>query len=109
MQVYSKEQFDKIYNEKLQKLSKQHENFRNACKQFQDVCKQIKTALNLQEFKGGFDEMIVFQNSEFSKTVEGLQLAIKWSAVNELCLYEAKKIGIGQPDWWYRCWQYKFE
>ena len=48
--------------------------------------------------------MIVFQNSEFSKTVEGLQLAIKWSAVNELCLYEAKKIGIGQPDWWYRCW-----
>lgn len=52
--------------------------------------------------------MVMFQQTDFYKTLQGLQLAIAWSAANELCIYEGKKIGYNQPDWWYRCWQYNF-
>lgn len=79
--------------------------FRTACTQFRDICEQIGTAIGAPDFRGGFDEMVQFQQSAAYGTVEGLQLAVAWSAANELCKYEGQKLGYGQPDWWYECWR----
>ena len=78
--------------------------FDAACEQFRAVCGQIAEAANLPGFKGGFDEMVKFQQSEIFATLEGMQLATAWNAADKLCTYEASKIGIGQPAWWYHCW-----
>ena len=79
--------------------------FNAACEQFRAVCGQIATAASFPDFKGGFDEMAEFQRSELYGTLPGLQLAMAWSAANELCKYEGQKVGYGQPAWWYYCWQ----
>jgi hypothetical protein len=79
--------------------------FSNACAQFRAVCAQIEQAAELPGFKGGFDEMTVFQQSPVYSTIPGLQLAMAWSAANELCKYEGEKVGFGQPKWWYECWR----
>lgn len=79
--------------------------FDAACAQFRAICGQIGTAIGKPGFKGGFDEMAEFQASEVYATVEGLQLAVAWSAANELCKYEGSKIKLGQPAWWYKCWE----
>lgn len=76
-----------------------------ACAQFRAVCAQIQQAAGFEEFKGGFDEMVEFQQSPIYSTLPGVQLAIAWSAANDLCTYTAKKIGLGQPEWWYDCWE----
>ena len=80
--------------------------FEAACAQFRVLCEEIGTFIGDANFKGGFDEYAVFATSEAyaSNPVKGNALAIQWSALNELCKYEGKKIGLGQPDWWYRCW-----
>ena len=80
-------------------------DFENACTLFRNVCSQIGSAIEDAEFHGGFDEMIAFQQSPVYNTLRGVQLALAWSAANELCKYEGAKIGLGQPDWWYRCWE----
>lgn len=81
------------------------EEFNSACAQFRQVCSQIKAAANLESFTGGFDEMVEFQRAPIYSTVVGLQLAIAWSAANELCKYTGSKVGYGQPEWWYKCWE----
>ena len=78
--------------------------FNAACAQFRAVCGQIGEAIGVQDFRGGFDEMSAFSAHPVSDTLAGVKLAVAWSAANELCIYEAKKIGIGQPAWWYDCW-----
>ena len=81
--------------------------FEAACAQFRTLCAAIGEFIVNAEFKGGFDEYAVFATSEAyaSNPVKGNALAIQWSALNELCKYEGAKIGLGQPDWWYRCWE----
>ena len=86
-------------------VQKNTEDFDNACMQFRQVCNQIKQLLGLQEFKGGFDQMAIFQASEKANTIEGIGLAMKWSALNQLCKYQGNKLGYGQPQWWYKCWE----
>lgn len=80
-------------------------DFNNACQKFRQVCTAIGVLIGVSDFKGGFDEMEEFQNSEASGTMDGIRLAIAWSASNELCKYEGSKVGLGQPDWWYKCWE----
>ena len=80
-------------------------DFDAACAQFRTVCGQIATAANLPGFRGGFDEMADFAASAVYATVQGLALAMAWSAANELCKYEGAKLGFGQPEWWYQCWK----
>lgn len=80
-------------------------DFDNACSLFRSVCAQIGAMLGVEDFRGGFDEMTAFQQSEAFRTLEGLHIAIEWSAANELCKYEGAKIGFGQPQWWYECWK----
>ena len=79
--------------------------FNAACEQFRTICGQIATAAELPNFKGGFDEMAAFQQSAVFATVQGIQLAIAWSAANDLCVYEGGKVGLRQPEWWYLCWE----
>ena len=81
------------------------EDFDKACMQFKQVCAQIALATGIEDFKGGFDEMVAFQQSAVFGTLQGVQLATAWSAADKLCTYEASKIGIGQPEWWYKCWE----
>lgn len=79
--------------------------FEAACENFRAVCKQIGDAIGEEDFKGGFDEIIAFQESDVAKTAAGLMLAMKWSAADKLCTYIAdRKLKIGQPAWWKRCW-----
>ena len=82
-------------------------SFDAACAQFRTVCGQIAAAANLPGFKGGFDAMAGFSASVVYATVQGLVLAMAWSAANELCKYEGAKLGFGQPEWWYKCWEDK--
>jgi len=79
--------------------------FDAACAKFRQLCAKNGAAAGIENFRGGFDEMAAFQASTVYGTVAGLQLAVAWSAVNELCKYEGSKLGYGQPDWWYRCWE----
>lgn len=80
-------------------------SFNTACAAFRQVCAGIGAAIGVSDFKGGFDEMAVFAASEAYGTIAGLQLANQWMAANELCKYEGGKIGLGQPEWWYTCWE----
>ena len=80
-------------------------NFDAACATFRAVCVSIGEAIGVQGFKGGFDEMAAFSAHPVSDTLAGVKLAVAWSAANELCVYEGRKIGLGQPEWWYECWK----
>ena len=81
--------------------------FEAACAQFRTICAAIGEFISDPEFRGGFDEYHAFATSEAyaQNPVRGNALAIQWSALNELCKYEGSKIGLGQPAWWYRCWE----
>ena len=81
------------------------QEFEAACAQFRQLCNQIKVAAGLDSFTGGFDEMTTFQQTPIYQTLDGVKLAIAWSAANELCKYTGAKIGYGQPEWWYECWR----
>lgn len=79
--------------------------FNNACEQFRGVCRMIGNAIGDDNFRGGFDEMAIFQQSSAFDSLSGIQLAVAWSAANELCKYEGHKLGLEQPEWWYECWR----
>lgn len=78
--------------------------FGAACAKFREVCNVIGALIGTPGFKGGFDEMAEFESSEAANTAAGIALSIKWMAADKLCTYLASKLGIGQPDWWYQCW-----
>lgn len=94
-----------IWEEPVQAAPPDTTAFDGACAKFRAICAQIGTAIGVEDFRGGFDEMTVFQESSAYNTMPGLQLAIAWSAANELCVYEGAKLGLGQPEWWYTCWE----
>ena len=79
-------------------------SFRNACEKFRSVCAQIQQYFGFENFAGGFDEMELLASNEKFLTMQGQALAQSWNAANQLCTYEAKKIGLDQPEWWYQCW-----
>ena len=61
--------------------------FESACAQFRLLCAAIGEFIGDPVFKGGFDEYAVFASSEAyaADPVTGNALAIRWSALNELC------------------------
>lgn len=79
-------------------------DFDNACQVFRQICSKIGELIGDENFKGGYDDMMTFYNHASYKTNEGMQLAIAWSGANQLCKYEANKLDIGSPQWWYKCW-----
>ena len=82
-------------------------SFDAACAQFRALCAEIGSFIGAPEFKGGFDEYAAFSASDAyaDDPIRGNALAIRWSALNELCKYEGAKSGLGQPAWWYDCWE----
>jgi hypothetical protein len=78
--------------------------FDAACFKFREICREIGALIGNADFKGGFDEMAEFETSDAAATETGVALSIKWIAADKLCTYLASKLGIGQPDWWYMCW-----
>ena len=80
-------------------------DFNAACASFRQVCSEIGTLIGDPDFKGGFDEMAKFQASEAATSTAGIELAIRWMAADKLCTYEGGKVGFGQPEWWYKCWE----
>ena len=81
------------------------QEFEAACADFRAICAAIGELIGQPEFRGGFDEMSAFEASAAAQSETGVQLAIKWIAADKLCTYLAAKIGIGQPDWWKKCWE----
>ena len=76
---------------------------------FRNICGAIGMLIGDPNFTGGFDEMKGFSENPASQTAEGIALSIKWIAADKICTYLASKLGIGQPDWWYQCWEQKGE
>ena len=115
LKILSKEQYedsmliDKIKSDYKVDASKETQaEFEAACENFRKVCQDIQAVTNIEDFKGGFDEMLEFQNSPVAATAEGLALAMRWSAADKLCTYIAdRKLKIGQPAWWKKCWGIK--
>ena len=103
--LYSDQQQIQWYKNHNQIIELDTTNFDNACSYFRQICQQIGTLINEPNFKGGYDDMITFYSNNQYKTDEGMQLAIAWSGCNDLCRYEANKIGLNSPEWWYKCWQ----
>ena len=83
------------------------QEFESACAQFRTICAASGQFIGAENFHGGFGEMASFASSEAyqANPVMGNGLAIQWSAANEQGKYFGSKIGLGQPQWWYRCWQ----
>ena len=83
------------------------QEFEAACALFRTICAAIGQFIGADNFHGGFGEMASFASSEAyqANPVMGNGLAIQWSAANEQGKYFGSKIGLGQPQWWYRCWQ----
>jgi len=81
---------------------------------FKPVCQDIKNFLEVDEFKGGFDEMQLLNKYILSldystaegkqKTAEAHTLAIRWEAADALCNYEASKLRLDPGEWWKMCW-----
>lgn len=80
--------------------------FDAACGAFKEVCAQIKEFAGFDDFKGGFEEAMAFlQCAAFAADkAQGTYLFSLWQGADKAVTYEAGKIGLGQPEWWYRCW-----
>jgi len=88
--------------------------FEASCVNFRMVCAQISSVIG-KEFKGGFDEMALISeymdgldlttNVGKQKAIEMNSLIGAWTGANFYCTYEASRIGLKQPEWWYDCWQ----
>ena len=83
------------------------ESFLAACAMFRALCDEIGEFIGDASFMGGFEEYAAFANSEAyaDDPVKGNALAIRWSALNELCKYKGAKAGYDQPGWWWKCWE----
>ena len=93
---------------RIEEVATQFEiEFQEACIMFRTLCDQIGQFIGNPDFHGGFGEMAAFAQSEAyqQNPVMGNTLAIQWMALNEECKYFGSRIGLGQPDWYYRCWE----
>ena len=86
-------------------------DFKTACALFRNVCFQIGEFIGDPNFKGGFDDYARFIGSASSKQSKASAslLASMWNGANEYAKYEGSKLGYGQPEWWYKCWEYSGE
>lgn len=71
---------------------------------FRAVCSAIGTLIGNENFRGGFDEISSFADSEAAQSQAGIVLSLKLTFADKQCTYEAAKLGIGQPQWWNECW-----
>ena len=103
MKTYTKEEWEII--ERTNKKEQNTTDFETACAYFRQICGEIGALMGEQNFRGGYEDMPRFYAHPSYKTSEGLALATAWGGCNDFCNHEAKKLGIGSPDWWHKCWQ----
>lgn len=99
--------------ESITPVSDDRTRFEAACENFRSVCAQIGQLIG-KEFRGGYDDMASAADYIYSQdltTEQGKENAIRanslmaaWSGANDFCIYEGKRIGLGQPAWWKDCW-----
>jgi len=75
-----------------------------ACELFRAICETIKTTLTLEDFKGGFDEILALTSEQIA-TLKTTDLLERLTFIDRLCNHEANKVGLPAPLWWHRCWQ----
>lgn len=83
------------------------EEFAAAAAKFRALCDEIGEFIGEPSFTGGFEEVVSFNNSRAAQNapMTAYALALRWMELNELCKYKGSKIGLGQPAWFYRCWE----
>ena len=91
----------------IEENTRYEDEFAQACVMFRALCAQIGQFIGNADFHGGFGEMATFAQSEAyqQNPIMGNTLSIQWAALNEECKYFGSRIGLNQPDWWYRCWE----
>lgn len=83
-------------------------------KHFKPICKNIGQMLNIENFRGGFDEIQELYKYILeldSSTEDGKRqiiaahtLAVQWEAADAYCKHEASKLRWKPAEWWKYCW-----
>ena len=94
---------DDLIPEALPQASTDYTALDFACTLFRTVCETIKTTLSLEDFKGGFDEILALTSEQIA-TLKTTDLLERLTFTDRLCNHEATKVGMHAPLWWYRCW-----
>ena len=77
---------------------------------YKQVCLQVRSLLNLPNFRGGFDEWAALaMDPQYYSNPQLDILSKQGQSLNELITYEASKLGIVPPDWWKECWKDELE
>lgn len=72
---------------------------------FRAVCIRVRELTGIQDFRGGYDEWRVLAMDEQWVDNHDLHLLSRQcDAINLETNYEAGKLGIMSPKWWYECW-----
>lgn len=79
-------------------------DFNSACALFRATCNDLGTLLGIDDFHGGYDELLAIVGKAEMRTEQGTILSDKLNLANSLCLHEAKKVGLPAPDWFFKCW-----
>lgn len=81
--------------------------FEEACRGFRYTCYQVRVLVNDPSFKGGIDEMRDLLKTgvatKYPKEFPQLSTMFQW--YDKECTYLGGKLNLGQPAWWYRCWE----
>ena len=102
---WSDEQILSWNNEHFPPIQIDTTDFDRACSYFRQICGEIGTLMDDPNFKGGYDDMPIFYAHDSFKTEKGMNLAVAWAGCDLFCNHEAKKLGLGSPEWWYKCWE----
>lgn len=79
-------------------------NLDMACSLFRAICVEVEAALNIENFRGGFNELLALTQEQHD-IIRGMGLTDRLNLADRLCNHEANKVGMEAPAWWYRCWE----
>lgn len=81
---------------------------------FKPACDDIAKMIDVESFKGGFDEMpLLYQyilgidtstDEGKKKMLKAHTLAIRWEAADAYCKHESEKLRWKPAEWWKFCW-----
>lgn len=88
----------------------QEREFREACRGFRELCYRVRPIVGDDNWRGSIDEIRdaltdpkVISHPDF----QFLSTMLTW--YDKECTYLGGKIGLGQPAWWFKCWEYEQE
>lgn len=82
-----------------------------AWKQFRKSVYALQEFLHDPTFMGGFDEDYKVRESSYTKAdkLTAVELVEEWHGANDKAVYRSGLIGLGQPEWYFKCWECKGE